>query len=1357
MKRKNNYLLGKFFLISQFLNFWICYANAQEISHVVYSSSLTSHEYCENEGPNNGAWTWSGSLLGYNKSFVRNVSKAGAFAVFLPQIIVPGVYEVLYYTLEPKYNVQKIGVEVNSLEGKSSFEFKLPQPGNTASYTAGFKSLGKFKFEAGNTGSVKIISLFDNVYTRVNVLKFQLISKDTANFKLPNFDNIRNVVKTRRLPKQKVLLPTEKTNALQIYVKPGGTGNGSCITSPLAGFTQAQAKVRALVASKKYKNKGIVVNLLGGTYSLAETLAFTANDGGKADIPVIWKAYNNEKVSITTGKKLSGNDFRKVTDYTVLNKLPFAARDKVLVADLKKLGITSVEVLDLIKNAPYLFTVGDKAQQLSRWPNQGYAHTGSLASSASRKDSGPRKKGFTYEFDNAYPFRWSKATDAWLNGFWLLDYNMDYVKMKDVDTEQMLFSGKNTTFWGSGSNARYYVCNLLEEIDAPSEFFIDVDNLKMYYYPVTDFNDKALVLATNNKSIVSFNSCSNIVFSGVTLECAGGNGLEIDKTCSNITLAGLTIRNISGAGAIIDGTNNVLRDCDIYDIGQSGVTLNGGNVNTLKAGNNLVENCSIHDVGTTGTQKVGIWFSGVGNRIANNHIYNIPQHGIIRSAEFAECIIENNILERVSFDFDDASAIYVNFPGFGFGTKIRNNLIVDCIGILRGEWGPGGNVHGIYLDNGTCGIEVTDNVVINAKRGIFSNYGRDIVIKNNILINTEEPIVFSNWGNPNSAQILPGGELDSTIKKYNTDTFRLHYPNAHTGSTMSEFPYQPRYDTIENNLATKGKFFKTTNLEVQNTEISQLFSISGGIELNSNAIIGGSSVANHKVTHPKDLFNANIISDFNAIRSTFGITQKKVVGLYTGGLRTDTIDVIINNIPEPFKLAFPENGSEYIDPRDIEFSWESGKGGIINNILVISETPDFKSIVALDNTPNSSLIQNLEYGKTYFWRVFSSPKFEYDGCWNACGAGKFSTIAFNDKLSAMIYAANAMLQQVPDLKNRKNLLTRAIDVCSKTLQQNLIDSSKIAGMAELKSQMDAFMLVVPVDKNKLVSYINEDFSLDEEGQRPLALFLRSYMPLKVNASDVNGNRTVKFEDAHNSTHFGSIVFPSQNSYLEASVDVMAADTSASFSVSLMETDKNPVNTGVASKSALKLIFQKDGWLYGDAAFTRKLLKYTPGKWYKLKVIANLQTMKYDVYVNGVIPPNGSDIEIATEIRSIYMLLFDTSDGTKKGENDKGIFYIDNVEVKAPKRQRNSFIQSISINGEPISNFDASIFQYDINLPADKAATAIISYLASPNAHIVTSADMKTNTTYITVFSGDYNSYHVYVLKGVTGITHLNKN
>jgi hypothetical protein len=27
-------------------------------------------------------------------------------------------------------------------------------------------------------------------------------------------------------------------------------------------------------------------------------------------------------------------------------------------------------------------------------------------------------------------------------------------------------------------------------------------------------------------------------------------------------------------------------------------------------------------------------------------------------------------------------------------------------------------------------------------------------------------------------------------------------------------------------------------------------------------------------------------------------------------------------------------------------------------------------------------------------------------------------------------------------------------------------------------------------------------------------------------------------------------------------------------------------------------------------------------------------MKYDVYVNGVIPPNGSDIEIATEIRSI---------------------------------------------------------------------------------------------------------------------------
>ena len=115
-----------------------------------------------------------------------------------------------------------------------------------------------------------------------------------------------------------------------IYVATDGSDSADgSFEHPVATFEKARDIAR--VAGGK-----AVVNIRGGIYEVNDTLTLTEQDSG-----LTFRSYMDEEVVISGASKVDASAFKKVTDEAVLNRVvDKSARDKILSADLKSLGIT---------------------------------------------------------------------------------------------------------------------------------------------------------------------------------------------------------------------------------------------------------------------------------------------------------------------------------------------------------------------------------------------------------------------------------------------------------------------------------------------------------------------------------------------------------------------------------------------------------------------------------------------------------------------------------------------------------------------------------------------------------------------------------------------------------------------------------------------------------------------------------------------------------------------------------------------------------------------------------------------------------------------------------------------------------
>ncbi|MEH2103306.1 MAG: right-handed parallel beta-helix repeat-containing protein [Nostoc sp.] len=523
---------------------------------------------------------------------------------------------------------------------------------------------------------------------------------------------------------------------LNLYVSPIGNDswsgkiaapNPEKTDGPFHTLERVRHQIRTLKKAGKFLKGGVTINLREGIYERKEPFILNAEDSGTKDSPIVYRPYLNEQVRLSGGKEIQG--FYPVNDEGILKQMPSVSRGKILQVDLKAQGITDYGELSARgfgrpdHLSPLELFFADQPMQIARWPNQGYLK---IADVPTGKDGGK----FTYEGDR--PQRWSNARDIWLHGYWTWDWADSYEKVKLIDTQtHEITTEPPHGIYGYTKGQRYYVLNLLEELDTPGEYYLDRQTGILYFWPPSPVENNRAIVSMMKEPLVSLNDASYITLSGLIFEDSRGAAIRVVKG-ENVLVAGCQIRNIGTNGVEIKGgIRHGVISSDVYNIGETGIVLNGGDRKTLTPAKHYAVNNHIHNYARwVNTLRPGISIQGVGNLIAHNLIHDAPHNAILLAGN--NHIIEFNNIHHVCLETGDAGAFYMGRDYTQQGNIIRYNYFHNLYGFQKQKRFT--EVMAVYLDDGTSGTTIYGNLFYKVERGVLIGGGRNNTVENNIFV-----------------------------------------------------------------------------------------------------------------------------------------------------------------------------------------------------------------------------------------------------------------------------------------------------------------------------------------------------------------------------------------------------------------------------------------------------------------------------------------------------------------------------------------------------------------------------------------------------------------------------------------------
>ena len=550
---------------------------------------------------------------------------------------------------------------------------------------------------------------------------------------------------------------TEEMTAIgDFYVSTkGNDSNNGSKDAPFLTIEKAISAVRTM--DKKGKN-GITVCIEAGEYRVS-SLVFTKEDSGTAECPITYRAYGDGEVILNGGVTLATADFKSVTEYPALaDRLSDNAKTNVIVADLTKAPynltaddwgkIYAIGSYNTASNYDGDWTgplycelfVNDQRQTLARYPDSGFLHTEEVVSTGLGRESNGALTAVANwdEIRNPEPdvYRvnpelaariagWKSLDDVWMFGYWKYDWADASTPIGRFEKETGILSPAFVSTYGTKTDAPYYFFNVLEELSAPGEWYLDRENGLLCLWTPENKDTAQIDLSLSLSPIIQAET-DHLLFDGLTVKGTRGDGIQI--VGNNNTVQNCLIKNVAGHALLMTGYDNLAYKNVITRTGKGGITLTGGDTETLTPGNNKADNNYIHDWSEIYlTYQPAVSLYGVGNICSHNEMVNSPHEAITYGGN--NHIVEYNLIHDVCLLSDDAGAIYSGRSWAFYGNIIRYNCIYN-IG------SDGHTPDGIYLDDALSGQQVYGNLLINIpKLGIHIGGGRDNIVSNNIVIN----------------------------------------------------------------------------------------------------------------------------------------------------------------------------------------------------------------------------------------------------------------------------------------------------------------------------------------------------------------------------------------------------------------------------------------------------------------------------------------------------------------------------------------------------------------------------------------------------------------------------------------------
>ena len=470
------------------------------------------------------------------------------------------------------------------------------------------------------------------------------------------------------------------------YVSVNGDDDGyGTIDKPFHTIQRAQQAVREAIANSDKSKSSITVAIMTGTYY--ETgIEFDERDSSKST-SVTYTSYGDGDVILCGGKILTSDDFSAVDSETA-KRLNSQVADKIKMIDLKKLGLTATDYGkikatggfnteeyydDAATENPCELFFNDKRMTIARYPNDSYITVGKVSdigdcyepNAPSPTDESwlerRNQRGGRFALDEDTYSRvksWQNTDDLWAFGYFYWDWADMSTPIKSINDDKTITT-EYCSKYGFKEGGYYYFFNVLEELDAPGEYYIDRDNGILYFYPPNENENSKIMLSTSNENIISITEkASNITVDGLTLQ--GTRAVALTVAGENCKIVNCTVKNAADCGINVSGKNNLVENCEVAFIGKDAVVLSGGSAEGFVYGSNTVTNNSLHDYGEIQkTYIAGVNLSGIGNTVSHNEIYNAPHMGIYYTGN--ENVMEYNYIHDVVLQSSDAGAIYTGY------------------------------------------------------------------------------------------------------------------------------------------------------------------------------------------------------------------------------------------------------------------------------------------------------------------------------------------------------------------------------------------------------------------------------------------------------------------------------------------------------------------------------------------------------------------------------------------------------------------------------------------------------------------------------------------------------------------------
>jgi hypothetical protein len=528
-----------------------------------------------------------------------------------------------------------------------------------------------------------------------------------------------------RIPQQSaVLYVSPDGNDQWSGSAPARAGDGS--DGPLASLPAALDAARKIRSAHGGVHPQIL--LRGGTYELRALLVLTPED---SDLTIA--AYRDEKPVISGGRRVTGWK-------------PVSGKTGWWQAQVSRAEWGSDHFRSLFVN-------GRRAQR-ARTPNVGFFRIDGATPQG-------HPASFHFHPGDIRP-EWAADGDAEVIA--LLAWTDIRMYLRGVDEQQQVATlSTDARRSNKEENARYYIENTPDALDAPGEWHLDRKTSVVTYLarPGEDMGSAEAIapaldhLLEIRGDFVAKRPVRDVVLRRLTFSYTDwnlpSNGLADSQSAAQLNgdvraegatdclIEDCTFTRLANYALVLGRgcQRDKIVGCDLFDLGAGGIRIGEPRRPSDPFEENhthVVTDNHIHDGGRVYWPGVGVLIMQSGtNLVAHNEIDHLYYTAIsvgwnwgYRETPCRENRIECNHLHDIGQGMlSDMGAVYTLGPQKG--TMIRNNLIHDVETFGYGGWG-------LYTDEGSSDIVWESNVVYRCKSASFhQHYGRDNVIRNNIL------------------------------------------------------------------------------------------------------------------------------------------------------------------------------------------------------------------------------------------------------------------------------------------------------------------------------------------------------------------------------------------------------------------------------------------------------------------------------------------------------------------------------------------------------------------------------------------------------------------------------------------------